>query len=131
MAEASAFRTWEGREPFAIFPGVSVHAIGGDQVLLCRVSYEPGTTVQRHSHEHTEQVMVVVDGDLTMAVGDETRTLGPGEVVVVNRGREHELTSERGCTFFEALSPVPLDHVGDRRQDLVLGPEGGRTHVER
>ena len=27
-----------------------MHAIGGDQVLMCRVDYEPGTTVPLHSH---------------------------------------------------------------------------------
>ena len=48
----------------------------------------------------------------------------------VNRGIEHELHSEGGVTFFEALAPVPLDHVPDRERDLVLA-EGGATHVER
>jgi quercetin dioxygenase-like cupin family protein len=125
------FRTWKGRRPFEIFPGVSVQAIGGEQVLLCHVRYAPGTTVTRHSHEQTEQVMWIADGELTMTVGDEERELGAGDVVVVNRGVEHELRSERGCTFLEALAPVPLDHVGDRDEDLVLGPDGGRLHVER
>jgi quercetin dioxygenase-like cupin family protein len=110
---------------------VSLHAVGGEQVLLCHVTYEAGTTVRRHAHEATEQVMWVVDGDLTMTVGDETRCLGTGDVVVVNRGVEHELFSERGVTFVEALAPVPLDHVPDRERDLVLGPDGGSQHVER
>jgi hypothetical protein len=26
---------------------------------------------------------------------------------------------------------VPLDHVPDRDLDLVLGPDGGATHVEK
>ena len=36
--------------------GVKIHAIGGDQVLMCRVVYEPGTAVTRHLHADTEQV---------------------------------------------------------------------------
>jgi quercetin dioxygenase-like cupin family protein len=127
----SAFRSWAGEEPFAIFAGVSLQAVGGDQVLLCRVRYEPGASVARHAHEQTEQLMAVIDGDVTMTIGDETRTMRAGDVAVVNRGVEHELRSEGGCTFFEALSPVPLDHVGDPERDLVLGPDGGRHHVER
>jgi quercetin dioxygenase-like cupin family protein len=127
----SPFRNWEGREPLSLFPGVSAHSIGGEQVLLCRVQYEPGATVPRHSHEHTEQVMFVTEGELEMTVGSETRNLRAGDVVVVNRGIEHELHSDGGCAFFEALSPVPLDHVGDREQDLMLGVDGGRLHVER
>jgi quercetin dioxygenase-like cupin family protein len=126
----SPFRSWNGLDPFGIFPGVSVHAIGGEQVLLCRVTYAPGTTVARHAHERAEQVMALVEGEVEMTIGDETRTLRPGDVVVVNRGLEHELYSEHGVTFFEALAPVPLDHVEDRERDLVLGPDGGRLHVE-
>jgi hypothetical protein len=49
----------------------------------------------------------------------------------MNRGVEHELHSPGGVTFFEALAPVPLDHVPDRERDLVLGPDGGAGHVER
>jgi quercetin dioxygenase-like cupin family protein len=127
----SAFRTWNGVEPWGIFPTVTLHAIGGDQVLLCKVTYAPGTTVARHNHEHTEQVMWIIDGSLTMTVGDETRELGPGDVVVVNRGVEHSLDSPEGVTFMEALAPVPLDHVPDAERDLVLGDLGGSLHVER
>jgi quercetin dioxygenase-like cupin family protein len=130
MAERSGFGTWNGVEPYEFVDGVFLTAIGGDQLLLCRVEYEPGKTVPRHSHEHTEQVMAVIEGAVSMTIGDETRELGPGDVVVVNRGVEHELVSESGVTFFEALAPVPLDHVPDGGRDLVLA-EGGATHVAR
>ena len=132
MTEAqSPFRTWNGRESFEFVDGVRLHAIGGEQVLLCRVSYEPGKSVQRHAHEHTEQVMVVVDGEVDVTIGDETTTLRAGDVCVMNPGVEHELYSEGGVTFFEALAPVPLDHVPDRERDLVLGEDRGSHHVER
>ena len=127
----SPFRTWTDVPPFQIFPTVKLHAIGGDQVLLCRVEYEPGTTVPRHRHEDTEQLMVIVEGDVTMTIGDERKTLGPGDVAVVNRGIEHELHSQGGLVFFEALAPVPLDHVEDPERDLVLGPDHGVGHVPR
>ena len=130
MPDESPFRSWNGVEAFEIYDGVRLHAIGGDRVLLCRVHYEPGKRVARHVHEDTEQLMAVVEGSVTMTIGDETRDLGPGDVVCVNRGIEHELYSEGGVSFFEALAPVPLDHVPDRERDLVLA-EGGATHVER
>ena len=134
MAETtshSAFDTWNGREPYRLFPQVLLHSIGGDQVLLCRVSYEPDTHVRRHSHEHTEQVMFVLEGDVTMDVEGEKRRMEAGDVAVVNRGQEHELWSEAGCVFIEALAPVALDHVGDHDRDLRVGADQGRTHVER
>jgi quercetin dioxygenase-like cupin family protein len=125
------FRTWNGRESFEFVDGVRIHAVGGEQVLLCRVHYEPGKEVPWHRHEDTEQVMVILDGEVEMTIEDETQTLRSGDVVVVNRGLHHSLRSPAGVTFMEALAPVPLDHVPDKTLDLVLGPDGGSQHVER
>jgi quercetin dioxygenase-like cupin family protein len=126
----SPFGSWNDAEAYEIYDGVRLHAFGGDQVLLCRVQYEPGKRVDRHAHDHSEQLMAVVEGSVTMTVADETRELGPGDVVCINRGIEHELYSEGGVTFFEALAPVTLDHVPDPDRDLVLA-EGGAKHVAR
>jgi quercetin dioxygenase-like cupin family protein len=128
---SSPFRTWNGVEAWQFVDGVTLHAIGGEQILLCRVTYEPGKQVPDHNHEHTEQVMAIIAGDVRITIDGETKVVKAGDVVVINRGVPHSLYSERGVTFFEALAPVPLDHVPDRDRDLVLGPDGGSSHVER
>ena len=125
------FRSWNDVPATEFHPGVFLRAIGGEQVCLCKATYAPGKRVPPHSHEHTEQVMVILDGEVTMTIAGETKTLREGDVVVVNRGIEHSLYSEPGVTFLEALAPVPLDHIPDRQRDLVLGPDGGANHVER
>jgi quercetin dioxygenase-like cupin family protein len=127
----SPFATFNGREPFPIFEGVGLRAIAGDQVFLGHVTYAPGTTVARHSHEHTEQLMLILGGSVTITIGDETREMQVGDVCAINRGVEHELHSSAGVTFVEALGPVPLDHIPDRERDLVLGDLEGSLHVER
>jgi quercetin dioxygenase-like cupin family protein len=131
MAELSPFRTWSGRASFELVDGVRLHAIGGEQVLLCKVTYEPGKQVPWHKHDDTEQVMFVLEGEVDVTIEEETATLTAGDVVVVNRGLSHKLYSAGGVTFMEALAPVPLDHVPDKSLDLVLGPDGGARHVER
>ena len=127
----SPFGSWNGRDSFEFVDGVRLHAIGGEQVLLCRVQYAPGKQVPWHAHPESEQVMLVLEGEVEMTIEEETKALRPGDVVVVNRGLQHKLFSESGVTFMEALAPVPLDHVPDKDLDLVLGPDGGATHVER
>jgi quercetin dioxygenase-like cupin family protein len=131
MPNSSPFRSWNGVEPWQFVDGVRLHAIGGEQVLLCRVTYEPGKQVPEHSHEFTEQVMAIVDGEVTVKTDSEERNVTAGDVVVINAGRPHSLFSATGVTFFEALAPVPLDHVPDRERDLVLGSNGGSGHVGR
>ena len=125
------FRTWNGVEALELYPGVHLRANGGEQVLLCRVTYEPGKRVPLHRHDDTEQVMAIIDGSVEMTIDGATAVLAAGDVVVVNRGLEHALFSDGGVTFFEALAPVPLDHVPDRTRDLVLASDGGAGHVER
>jgi quercetin dioxygenase-like cupin family protein len=128
---ADPFRTWNDVDWHELFPGVRLKAIGGEQLLLCDVRYDPGFGVATHSHEHTEQVMVVVEGELELTVDGVTKTLRPGDTAVINRGVEHSVRSEHGVRFIEGLAPVPRDHVPDSERDLVLGPDGGSGHVER
>jgi quercetin dioxygenase-like cupin family protein len=131
VPDQAPFRTWNGVERHEFVQGVHIRAIGGEQLLLCDVRYDPGFGVGTHSHPHTEQVMIVTEGELDLTVEGETRTLGPGDTAVINRGVEHSVRSEGGARFIEGLAPVPLDHVPDRERDLVLGPDDGSGHVER
>jgi quercetin dioxygenase-like cupin family protein len=131
MPDAGPFRTWNGKDSWEFVDGVRLHAIGGEQVLLCRVRYEPGKQVPWHAHEDTEQVMFILEGEVEMTIEEERKTLTSGDVVVVNRGLRHKLYSAGGVMFMEALAPVPLDHVPDPTADLVLGPDAGALHVAR
>jgi quercetin dioxygenase-like cupin family protein len=131
MPDAGPFRTWNGRDAWEFVDGVRLHAIGGEQVMICRVEYAPGKQVPWHAHEDTEQVMWIMDGEVEMTIEDETQTLRAGDVVVVNRGLHHKLYSENGVKFIEALAPVPLDHVPDKELDLVLGADRGALHVAK
>lgn len=127
----SPYLTWGERATASLFEKTSLRSAGGEQVLFCRVHYDPGAEVPAHSHDETEQLMWVLDGEIEMTVAGERRTLHPDDVVVINRGVEHSLTSATGCEFLEALSPVPRDHVADPERDLVLGADGDSRHVDR
>jgi quercetin dioxygenase-like cupin family protein len=75
--------------------------------------------------------MIVSEGELELTVEGEMRVLGPGDWAVIGKGIEHSVRTGGGAQFWEALSPVPLDHVPDRERDLVLGPDKGAGHVDR
>ena len=127
----SPFLSWGDRPTASLFDKTSLRSAGGEQILFCRVRYEPGAEVPAHAHEETEQLMWILDGEIEMTVGGERRTVRADDIVVINRGVEHALASPTGATFLEALSPVPRDHVADPERDLVLGPDGGARHVDR
>jgi quercetin dioxygenase-like cupin family protein len=65
--------------------------------------YEPGAKGRRHRHPHQEETFVVLDGTLTMYVGD------PPERVEVPRG---------GVIHIDALTPLQAANHTDR--DLLV-----------
>ena len=94
-------------------------------------SLRAGQQVPRHSHEHTEQLMWMLEGSVTHDRRRRDPRAAAGRRGLRQPRRRARAALEGGVTFFEALAPVPLDHVADRGLDLVLGPDGGAGHVER
>lgn len=62
-----------------IFPGVEIHTVAGQNAMLSLVEFQPHAVVQPHSHPH-EQMGMLLEGELTFTIGDEERTLRPGEM---------------------------------------------------
>ncbi len=50
-----------------------------------------------HSHAETDEVFIVLEGELTIAFRDGAVTLHPGEMVVVPHGVEHKPHAEQEC----------------------------------
>ena len=53
-------------------------AVHGERLTFAVVELEPGAVVAEHSHDN-EQLGMVLEGELTLRIGDEERTLGPRE----------------------------------------------------
>ncbi len=61
---------------------------------------EPKGTGAKPHHHRSEQMMLVLSGRLRMRVGNETRDMGPGEVVLIESNQEHEQQAlEEGTRF--------------------------------
>ena len=60
-----------------------------DKMMLSYVTLQPGSTVEKHSHPH-EQVGILVQGEATFFVGEETRKLKPGDMYRIPGGVEHK-----------------------------------------
>jgi len=56
---------------------------------------------------HESGVLVVVDGTVSVAAGDETFDAGAGEVFHFDPGERHAVTSESGGRILLLLAPWP------------------------
>jgi len=54
-----------------------------------------------HSHADTDEAFLVIDGQLRIDFRDGSVTLGPGEMFVVPRGREHKPFAAAECKIMQ------------------------------
>lgn len=50
-----------------------------------------------HSHDNTDEVFIVLDGEMSIAFRDGTIILKSGEIFVVPKGIEHKPFAEKEC----------------------------------
>lgn len=88
-----------------IFPGVHIRTAACEKMMMSVVKLEPGAEVFEHSHPH-EQVGMIVSGKATFWIGDEEKTLGPGELYRIPGGVKHKvLALDELVTVLDLFSP--------------------------
>ncbi len=89
-----------------IFPGVHIRTAAMERMMMSVVDLEPGSVVEEHSHPH-EQVGMLLEGKAIFYIGDEVRTLGPGDLYRIPGGVKHKVvTLEVHTRALDLFSPV-------------------------
>jgi len=65
-----------------------------------------------HTHEETDEVFIVFDGEMTIDFQDGAVHMKAGELFVVPRGKEHKPRSEQECTLV-LIEPAGTINTGD------------------
>lgn len=91
--------------------GVHLQAFSGDLLMVTRVRLEPASVIPPHDHPN-EQMSVVLEGSLEMTLADETRQLGPGDVVAIPANTRHGVVVGRsGATVIDVFTPPRDDYL--------------------
>ena len=80
-----------------------------DEVCVVRVEGE----FVWHKHDDTDDLFLVLDGELDIELRDRTVTLGPGELFVVPKGVEHRPVARRGEVKMLLMEPAGTPNTGD------------------
>lgn len=78
---------------------------------LAEIRHPPGTASQEHFHTESEEVYFVIDGQGGIRVDGETRTIGPGDVVIVAPGERHKVWQEGEVDLVLLVTCVPAYSV--------------------
>ena len=93
-----------------IFPGVQIHTAAGEKMMLSLVEFEPRSVVLPHSHPH-EQMGMLLAGELTFTIGDETRTLHVGEMWRIPGGVVHSaVAGNEPVQALDVFYPIREDY---------------------
>ncbi|WP_269509054.1 cupin domain-containing protein [Burkholderia sp. IMCC1007] len=74
---------------------------------LMETTLPPGAIVPRHVHEDEDENNLILEGELTMHIGNTTYVAGPGAYVIAPRGVEqHFVNAGSGnCRFLTTFTP--------------------------
>ena len=66
-----------------------------------------------HKHDDTDDLFLVLDGELDIELRDRTVTLGPGDLFVVPKGVEHRPCAHKGEVKLLLMEPSGTPNTGD------------------
>jgi quercetin dioxygenase-like cupin family protein len=93
-----------------IFKGVDIFTTHLTGVMLSVVEMQPGAVVEEHSHPH-EQMGMLISGDFTFTIGDETRHVQPGEMWRIPGGIRHKvIAGPNGAKALDVFQPIREDY---------------------
>jgi quercetin dioxygenase-like cupin family protein len=113
----------------ALIPRIRLLVAGsatGDHLALLEMRASAGRGIARHVHELEDEVVYVLEGELTFYVGEEVHRAGPGSCLVLPKGIEHSYVVESGqARLLVTVTPAGLEGL------LEDVNRTGRVDVER
>ena len=100
-------------------PGVDTAIVPADNVTLSFMKLSPGLDAKLHSHPE-EQVCVVLEGELDVAVDGKLYRVRAGDVAVIPGGVPHSgVTLSEGCKVLDIFSPPRKDFEEKLQQAIA------------
>ena len=72
-----------------------------------------------HAHDDTDELFLILDGELDMEFRDRTVTLQAGELIVVTKATEHRPCARKGEVKLLLIDPKDMPNTGDRSTATV------------
>jgi quercetin dioxygenase-like cupin family protein len=112
MPTVSGFSTFASIPEEQITDKISRRIVSGEKGMIVWWSIAAGVHVEPHHHTN-EQIVWMLKGRMEFRLGEEQRICGPGDIVVIPGGVEHE-------GWFHEDTEV-IDFFAPPRDDFLLG----------
>lgn len=116
--------------------GHKLNVIGDNQVIkltakdtngqfsLIEQNNSPGIGIPPHVHENEDEVFHVLTGKVEMTVGQESTTLGAGDIIFCPKGIPHSwrVVGEENARAMLSIFPAGLEKMFEELSKLPAGP---------
>jgi quercetin dioxygenase-like cupin family protein len=86
-------------------PGLTFRPVLGQRAMANFVNFAPGTEAPRHVHEE-EQIVIILDGEMTFDLDGDVRTMRRGDVAVIPAWVPHGAwTTDTTCLEVDVFCP--------------------------
>jgi quercetin dioxygenase-like cupin family protein len=108
-------------QPDVVNPAIKLKSVAGEFIKVGIVTYQLGEGPPPHFHPNEEQFILMLEGRMNMVLGEETKEIGPGDLVHIPRHTVHGIKVTQGpAVFFACKSPVGTGHLS---QDYNTAPD--------
>ena len=103
------FRGIAELEPIELGEGLVARSVQGERMTFAVVDLAPGATLPQHQHDN-EQIGLILQGEMELAVGSETRLLRPGDTYVIPSNVPHSAQAgAQGASVVDVFTPRRAD----------------------
>ena len=104
-----SFAELDDIEQREIFPKCHVRFVHSENMTLSYWNLEEGADLPSHSHPH-EQVCNMIEGRMELTVGDETKFVHDGSVVIIPPNTLHSTKALTACYVIDVFYPIREDY---------------------
>jgi unsaturated pyranuronate lyase len=103
--------------PIELGDGLVARAVQGDRMTFAVIDLQPGAVLPEHQHEN-EQIGLMVQGEMELRVGSETRLLRPGDTYVIPSNVPHTARAgAQGASVVDVFTPLRADWEARPRRE--------------
>ncbi len=106
----TGFGSLEAIEEERINDKITRRVVAGEQGMIVWWNIKAGAHAAAHKHPH-EQIFWMLKGKMEFRLGQERRTVGPGELAVIPGGVEHEAWWPEDCEVIDVFAPPRVDFL--------------------
>ena len=98
-------------EPIELVPGARARTPYGQNLMLSYLELEVDSVIPTHAHPH-EQAGMLLEGQLKLTIGDESKICEPGDMFIIPPNTPHTARPLNGrAVVLDVFSPVREDYA--------------------